>query len=156
MGFLKPNPPRIPVEVMQSTHGNTFVTWPTDVAMAGSENLPALPVGHSHARSRHWVLADRTAVLVLPANPKVHEGGVIRHTFNVVASTWNRRTKTLASLVEHPSAEGINFVITTSGVGCACTQGPAGNAGPIGQPYQVSMVNAGSNPEFEWFTLVPS
>lgn len=151
MGFLKPNPPRTKVEVMQSTHGNTFVTWPTDVASAG--DLPALPVGHSHPRSRLWVLADKTAVLILPGDPKEHQGGVIRHVFNVAQASWNTRSKVLSALVEHPSAEGITFAITTSGVGCACTQGPAGNAGPIGDPYEIVMANPNA-PEFDWFTLV--
>lgn len=151
MGFLKPSPPRTRVEIMQSTHGQTFVTWPTDVVAAG--NLPPLPVGQSHARSRHWVLADKTVVLVLPGDPQIHQGGVERYTFDVVASTWNKRTKTLASLVQHPDDSEISFAITTSGVGCACTQGPAGNAGPIGEPYEIAMVNPNSE-EFNWFTLV--
>jgi hypothetical protein len=152
MGFLRSSPPRIPVEVMQSTHGQTFVTWPTDMAASGSE-LPALPVGHSHPRSRHWVLADRTVVLVLPGDPQHHAGGVIRHTYNIVSSSWNSRTKTLSSLVEHPSDPEVNFVITTSGVGCACTQGPAGNAGPIGEPYHITMINPRTN-DIEWFLAV--
>lgn len=152
MGFLKPNPPRERVEVVQSTHGQTFVTWPTDMAMMGSE-LPALPIGHTHARSRHWVMADKTAILILPGDPNVHEGGVIRHTFDVVSSSWNNRTKTLSSLVVHPSDPEITFAISTSGVGCACTQGPAGNAGPISQPYQIAMVNPNS-PEFDWYTVM--
>lgn len=151
MGFLKQSPPRTKVEVMQSTHGQTFVTYPTTVA--SGENLPALPVGHTHPRSRHWVLADRTAVLILPGDPKEHMGGVIRHVFEVESATWNSRTKTLASLVKHPSDPDVNFVITTSGVGCACTQGPAGNAGPVSEPYQIAMTNPNA-PEFDWYTVM--
>lgn len=153
MGFLKPSPPRIKVEVVQSTHGSTFVTWPTNMAASGNE-LPALPVGHSHAASRHWVLADRTAVLILPGDPQIHMGGVVRHAFNIVSSTWNKRNKTLSSLVEHPDDPEITFAITTSGTGCACTQGAAGNAGPIGEPYEISMVNS-ALPEFaDWYTVM--
>jgi hypothetical protein len=155
MGFLKPNPPRTKVEVVQSTHGQTYVTWPTNITASG-DSLPPLPVDHSHARSRHWVLADKTAVLILPGDPQVHQGGVVRHVFDVEVASWNRRTKTLASLVKHPTEPNITFGITTSGVGCACTQGAAGNAGPIGEPYEISMVNP-NDPEFsEWFTLVAS
>lgn len=150
MGWRNPAPPRTKVEVMQSTHGNTYVTWPTD-AVIGSD-APPLPVGQHHAKSRHWVLADRTAVLVLPGDPQIHQGGVVRHVFDVVASSWNRKTKTLASLVRHPDDPDVTFAITTSGVGCSCTQGAAGNAGPIGEPYEVAMVNVNSG-EFDWFTL---
>lgn len=153
MGWRNPSPPRTKVEVMQSTHGQTYVTWPTNVAASGND-LPALPVGHSHPRSRHWVMADRTAVLILPGDPSVHEGGVVRHTFDVVMSSWNRKTKTLSTLVKHPSDPEISFAITTSGVGCSCTQGPAGNAGPINVPYEVSMANPDA-PEFDWFTVAP-
>lgn len=151
MGFLKPSPPKIKVEVVHSTHGATFVTWPTNMAALGEGELPALPLGHSHPRSRHWVLADRTAVLILPGDPKIHMGGVIRHVFDVVSAGWNSRTKTLSSLLVHPANPEITFVVTTSGVGCACTQGPAGNAGPIGEPYSIHMVNH-NLPEFDWFT----
>ncbi len=152
MGFLKSAPPRIKVEVVQSTHGNTFVTWPTNMAVQGSD-LPALPVGHTHQRSRQWVLADKTVVLILPGDPKVHQGGVIRHIFDVVSSSWNNRTKTLSTLVVHPSDPEVQFVITTSGTGCACTQGPAGNAGPISEPYSLSMVNT-TIPEYDWHTTL--
>lgn len=153
MGWRNPSPDRTKVEVVQSTHGQTFVTWPTDAAMAGSESLPSLPVGHSHVASRHWVLADKTAVLILPGDPSVHMGGVVRHTFNVVQSSWKRKTKTLTSLVEHPSEPGVNFIISTNGTGCACTQGPAGNAGPIGEPYEIAMVNT-NDPEFDWYEVM--
>lgn len=153
MGFLKPNPPRTKVETIKSTHGNTFVTWPTDMAAQGSENLPTLPIGHSHPRSRLWVLADKTAVICLPGDPATHKGGVIRHTYDVVSAGWNTRTKTLSVLVEHPQAEGVTFAITTSGVGCACTQGPAGNAGPIDDPYEIAMMNPDA-PEFDWFQVM--
>lgn len=152
MGFLKSSPPRERVEVVQSTHGQTFVTWPIDMTADGRE-LPALPVGHTHARSRHWLMADKTVILILPGDPSIHEGGVIRHSFDVISSSWNNRTKTLSSLAVHPSDSEISFVISTSGTGCACTQGPAGNAGPIGQPYQIAMVNHNA-PEFDWFTTV--
>jgi len=150
MGFLKPNPPREKVEVVQSTHGTTFVTWPSDMTASGAE-LPALPIGHQHPRSRHWVMANKTAILILPADPKIYEGGVVRHTFDVVQSQWNKKTKTLLSRVAHPSDPEVFFHISTSGVGCACTQGPAGNAGPIGTPYQIAMVNVHAD-EFDWFT----
>jgi hypothetical protein len=152
MGFLKPSPPRTKVEVVQSTHGQTFVTWPTDMTASGID-LPALPVGHSHPRSRHWVMADRTIVLILPGDPNTYPGGVIRHTYDVVSSTWNSRTKTLSSLVVHPSDPDVTFSVSTSGIGCACTQGPAGNAGPIGDPYEISMVNH-TAPEFDWYSVV--
>lgn len=151
MGFLKPSPPRIEVEVMHSTHGQTFVTWPTDATINGSADLPALPIGGSHSKSRQWVLANRTAVLILPADPNIYEGGVIRHTYDVVSAAWNNKTKTLSSLVRHPSNPDSSFVITTSGVGCACTQGPAGNAGPIHEPYQIQMANPNSS-DFDWYT----
>lgn len=149
MGWRNSSPPREKVEVMQSTHGLTYVTWPTNVAASG-EPLPSLPIGHSHPQSRHWVMADRTAVVCLPGDPTVYEGGVIRWTFDVVSATWNRKSKTLASLVKHPSDPDINFAITTTGSGCSCTQGVAGNAGPINGPYEMSIVNA-DNPEFDWF-----
>lgn len=152
MGFLNKAPERIPVEVLQSTHGQTFVTWPTDVVASGVE-LPALPVGHSHQRSRHWVMADRTLILILPGDPQVHQGGVVRHTYNIVRSSWNNRTKTLTSIVEHPSDPEITFAVTTSGVGCACTQGPAGNAGPIEEPYKVVMANPNAE-EFDWYEVI--
>lgn len=151
MGFLRPNPPRTKVEVVQSTHGGTFVTWPTDMAVR--EDLPPLPVGGRHAASRHWVLADKTVVLCLPGDPQTHQGGVVRHSFDVVMSSWKRSTKTLTTLVQHPDDPEITFIISTNGVGCACTQGPAGNAGPIGEPYEISMVNT-SLPEFDWYSLV--
>lgn len=151
MGFLRPAPDRIPVEVMQSTHGQTFVTWPTDMVAGGAE-LPALPLGHQHPRSRQWVLANRTLVLILPGDPKVHMGGVIRHTFDVVSSSWNVRTKTMTTLVTHPANPDFTFAVTTSGQGCACTQGPAGNAGPIHADYKIIMANPNA-PEFDWFTL---
>lgn len=150
MGWGKKATPRTTVDVMQSTHGQTFVTWPAHVA---SSDLPPLPVGNSHQRSRQWVLADRTAVLVLPGDPNQHEGGVVRHVYEVVEASWNSKSKTLASLVKHPDDPDANFVITTSGVGCACTQGAAGNAGPIGEPYQINMANPNSS-EFDWFRLV--
>lgn len=150
MGFLKPSPPKIKVEVVHSTHGQTYVTWPHNMTSSGRE-LPALPVGGSHPRSRHWVMADKTAVLILPGDPSVHMGGVVRHTFDVVSSAWNRQTKTLSTLVVHPSDPEVTFGISTNGVGCACTQGPAGNAGPIAEPYDITMVNTNS-PEFEWFS----
>ena len=152
MGFLHPATPRTKVEVVQSTHGNTFVTWPTDVAMR--DNLPALPLGHNHQRSRHWLMADKTVVLILPGDPTIHMGGVIRHTFNAISSSWSRRTKVLTTLVAHPSDPEVSFVITTNGTGCACTQGPAGNAGPINDPYEISMVNSGA-PEFDWYSVNP-
>lgn len=152
MGFMNSAPPRTKVEVVQSTHGNTFVTWPTDMTASGIE-LPALPVGHAHPRSRQWVMADRTVILILPGDPAVHEGGVVRHTFDVVSSSWNNRTKTLATLVAHPSDPDVRFAITTSGTGCSCTQGPAGNAGPINDPYQIVMVNSNA-PEFDWYTVM--
>ena len=151
MGFLTPSPPPTDVQVMHSTHGTTYVTWPTDMTASGGD-LPALPVGHTHMRSRHWVMENRTAILILPGDPKTHEGGVIRHTFDVVAASWSNKTKTLASLVVHPSDPDITFVISTSGVGCACTQGPAGNAGPINDPYRIKMVNVNNNPDYDWFT----
>lgn len=155
MGFLKPAAPLIGVEVMQTTHGQTFVTWPTDMAMQGSTELPALPLGHMHARSRHYVLANRTAIVILPGDPQQHMGGVIRHTFDVVSASWNSRTKTLTSLLTHPSNPDVTFAVTTSGQGCACTQGPAGNAGPINEAYKIDMVKPGT-PGTEWFTLVPA
>lgn len=149
MGFLKKAEPRTPVDVMQSTHGQTFVTWPTTVAGA---DLPALPVGGAHPQSRQWVLADRTAVLILNGDPKVYEGGVVRHIFEVVEASWNNKTKTLNSLVKHPSNPETSFVISTKGVGCSCNQGAAGNAGPIGTPYKINMANPHAD-EFDWFTL---
>jgi hypothetical protein len=152
MGYFKQAPPKTTVEVLQSTHGQTFVTWPTSMAASGSD-LPALPVGHQHARSRHWVLANKTVVLILPGDPAVHMGGVIRHTFDIVSASWNNRAKTLTSLVVHPSDPDVTFSISTSGVGCACTQGPAGNAGPIGEPYKISMVRS-SDPAYDWFEVV--
>lgn len=152
MGFLKKSPSQERVEVVQSTHGQTFVTWPTDMAASGRD-LPALPVSHSNPKSRHWLMANKTAILILPGDPSRFEGGVIRHTFNVVSSSWNNRTKTLSSIVTHPSDSEVTFVISTSGTGCACTQGPAGNAGPIAQPYQISMVNT-NTPEFDWYMTV--
>lgn len=151
MGFLQKAPPRTRVEVLHSTHGQTFVTWPTD--MGARENLPALPVGHSHPQSRHWVLADRTAVLILPGDPSIHMGGVVRHVFNVVSSSWNRRNKTLSSLVKHPSDPDVLFVISTNGKGCACNQGQAGSAGPIAEPYDIAMLNT-TDPEFDWYTVI--
>lgn len=152
MGYFNRSPDAVEVEVLQSTHGQTFVTWPTSVTSSGAE-LPALPVGHAHPRSRHWVLANKTAILILPGDPSIHEGGVIRHTFNVVSSAWNRRTKTLTSLVVHPANPDVEFSISTSGVGCSCTQGAAGNAGPILEHYRIITVNA-SNPEFDWYKVV--
>jgi hypothetical protein len=95
-------------------------------------------------------MADRTAVLIIPGDPKT--GGVIRHTYDVVSSSWNSKTKTLSTLVKHPSDPDISFGIQTSGLGCACTQGPAGNAGPIGVPYEISMVNPASG-GYDWFTV---
>lgn len=151
MGFLKPSSPRTKVEVVTSTHGNTFVTWPTE--MTSRNDLPALPVGHVHHRSRQWVLANKTVVLVLPADPAVHTGGLIRHTFDVVSVTWSNRTKILSTMVIHPSNHEVMFMITTNGTGCACTQGPAGNAGPISDPYQIAMVKTNS-PDFDWYTAV--
>ncbi len=147
MPWNNPAPDKIVVEVLQSTHGQTFVTWPTNVAAGG--DLPALPVGHTHARSRHWLMADRTVVLILPGAGN----GVTRHTFDAVSATWNRRTKTLTSLVSHPSEPDTTFAITTSGTGCACTQGAAGNAGPISEPYKIQMINR-NQPEFDWFQEV--
>lgn len=150
MGFLRSSPPRVQVEVVQSTHGQTFVTWPTDMAASGSD-LPALPVGHTHAQSRQWVMANKTVILILPGDPNIYQGGVIRHTFDVVASSWNNRTRTLSSLAVHPSDPAVTFSISTSGTGCSCTQGPAGNAGPIDDPYEIVPVNT-SAPEFAWHT----
>jgi hypothetical protein len=152
MGFLRPAPERTPVEVVQSTHGQTFVTWPPGAAVDGE--LPALPLGHQHPRSRHWVLANRTAVIILPGDPQHHMGGIIRHTFDVVSSSWNSRTRTLTSLLAHPASPDVSFAVTTSGMGCACTQGPAGNAGPI-DDFKLVMVNPNA-PEYDWFTLIPS
>lgn len=152
MGFLKKAPERIPVEVAQSTHGQTFIMWP-HTALSSGQDLPALPLGHQHPKSRQWVLADQTVVLILPGDPETHPGGVIRHSYDVVSATWNSRTKTLVSMVKHPSNPDLEFAISTSGVGCSCTQGPAGNAGPISDPYKVVMVNT-NLPEFDWFTQV--
>lgn len=152
MGFLKKAPERIDVEVVQSTHGQTFVMWPPDLTSSG-QSLPDLPVGQRHSRSRQWVLADRTAVLILPADADQPATGVVRHTFNVVSAKWNNRTKTLNSLVQHPENTELTFAISTSGVGCSCTQGAAGNAGPIDQPYKLVMVNS-NTPEFDWFEVV--
>lgn len=149
MGFLKKAPPRTPVDVMQSTHGQTFVTWPSNVT---SPDLPALPVGGAHQQSRQWVLADKTAVLILNGDPTAHEGGVVRHVFDVVQASWNNKTRTLTSLVKHPSDQDVSFIITTKGVGCSCNQGAAGNAGPISVPYQINMANPNSS-EFDWFTV---
>lgn len=140
---------------MQSTHGQTFVTWPTDIAVQGTTELPALPLGHMHPRSRHWVLANRTAIVILPGDPSIHMGGVIRHIFDVVSASWNSRTKTLSSLLVHPSNPDVTFAVTTSGQGCACTQGAAGNAGPINEQYKLIMIRPGS-PGYEWFSVVPS
>lgn len=153
MGFLKPSGERTRVEVVQSTHGSTFVTWPTDMAQEGVESLPALPVGHTHQKSRQWVLGNKTVVLILPGDPKEHMGGVIRHVFDVVSSSWNSRTKTLTTLVAHPADPAIMFTISTNGTGCSCTQGPAGNAGPIGEPYDIVMVNK-NDQTFDWFSVV--
>lgn len=148
MGFLKKATPRVEVQIVQSTHGQTFVTWPTNMTASGAD-LPALPVGGAHPQSRHWVLADKTAVLILNADPSHYPGGVIRHTFNVVQSSWNNRTKVLSSLVEHPSDPDVHFVISTNGKGCNCNQGQAGSAGPIGEPYEIKMVNSDT---VEWYT----
>lgn len=153
MPWGKPAPERERVEVVQSTHGHTFVTWPTDMALQGSD-LPALPLAHSHPRSRQWLLADKTGVVILPGDPQHHEGGVIRHTYDVVSATWNARTKTLTTTYVHPSNSEVTFNVTTSGMGCACTQGPAGNAGPINGPYEIAMVKAAGNPDLDWFAQV--
>lgn len=152
MGFLKPAPERIEVEVVQSTHGQTFVMWPPDVTSSG-QPLPDLPIGQRHSRSRQWVLADRTVVLILPSDPDQPATGVVRHTFDVVSAKWNNRTKTLVSMVKHPENPEVQFAISTSGVGCSCTQGAAGNAGPIEQPYKLVMVNSKA-PEFDWFEVM--
>lgn len=152
MGFLKSAPERTDVHVVQSTHGQTFIMWPSDILSTGQE-LPALPLAQQHHQSRQWVMADRTVILILPGNPDIYPGGVIRHTFDVVSSTWRNRTKTLVTLASHPSNPELTFSISTSGVGCACTQGPAGNAGPISEPYKLLMVNT-NLPEFDWYTAV--
>lgn len=151
MGFLKKNPPRTKVEVIQSTHGQTYVTYPTDVA--SDPQRPALPLGHAHPQSRQWLLADKTVVLILPGDPSVYPGGVIRHTFDVVMSSWNNRTKMLSSMCVHPSNSEVTFVISTNGIGCACTQGAPGNAGPIGEPYEIAMVKP-NTPEFDWYQVM--
>lgn len=150
MGFLKPSPPRTDVEVLQSTHGTTYVMWPSSATSSG-DPLPDLPLSHQHPRSRHWVLANRTVVLILPDADG--PGGVVRHVFDVTMSKWNPRTKTLSTLVHHPDDPDFEFAISTSGVGCSCTQGPAGNAGPIGEPYKLVMVNK-SLPEYDWYEVV--
>lgn len=152
MGFLRSAPERVDVEIVQSTHGQTFVMWPPDIT-SGGESLPDLPVEHRHARSRQWVMADRTAVLILPADPDNPATGIVRHTFDVVSSKWNPRTKTLNTIVKHPEDPELQFAISTSGVGCSCTQGAAGNAGPIDQPYKLVMVNS-MVPEFDWYEVV--
>lgn len=152
MGFLHKAPPRTDVEVVQSTHGQTFVMWPPDLTADGGE-IPSLPVGQRHARSRLWVMADRTAILILPSDPEQPATGVVRHTFDVVSAKWNYRTKTLVAIVNHPENPELQFAISTSGVGCSCTQGAAGNAGPIDSPYKIVMVNS-SAPEFDWFEVV--
>ena len=152
MGFLKKAPERVPVEVVQSTHGQTFVMWPSDVTSSG-QPLPDLPVAHKHVRSRHWVMADRTVILILPEDPAQVSGPIVRHTYKVVSAKWNPRSKTLVSMVEHPENPDLRFAISTSGVGCACTQGTAGNAGPIDEPYKLVMVNS-TTPEFDWFETV--
>ncbi len=149
MGFLKPATPKTRVEVITSTHGNTFVTWPPSV---DAHSAPALPVGHSHPKSRQWLLADKTVVLILNADPDLHPGGVIRHVFDVVSSSWNRKTKILTTLVAHPADPEVSFVITTNGQGCNCNQGPAGNAGPINGPYEIAMVKTSETPDFDWYT----
>jgi hypothetical protein len=150
MGFLHKAPERIDVEVVQSTHGTTYVMWPPHVTASG-ETLPDLPLVHKHPRSRHWVLGDRTLVLILPADD--NPGNVVRHSFDIVSAKWNQRTKTLTSFVQHPDDPELEFAISTSGVGCSCTQGPAGNAGPIDQPYKLVMVNS-TTPEFDWYEVV--
>jgi hypothetical protein len=97
-------------------------------------------------------MANKTAILILPGDPAQHPGGVIRHTYDVVQSSWNSRTKMLTSLVAHPSDPDVHFMISTSGVGCACTQGEAGNAGPISTPYKIAMVRPDGE-EYDWFTV---
>jgi hypothetical protein len=89
----------------------------------------------------------------LPDTESENSSGVVRHTYDVVSSKWNSRTKTLTTLVKHPSDPEFEFAITTSGVGCSCTQGAAGNAGPIDQPYKLVTVNK-NDPEFEWYEVV--
>jgi hypothetical protein len=150
MGFLKKAPDRVAVEVVQSMHGQTFIMWPPQMTTDG-RTLPDLPLPHQHARSRQWLLANKTVVLILPAEDQ--PGGVIRHIFDVVTAKWNGRTKTLTSIVSHPDDPEFEFAISTSGVGCSCTQGPAGNAGPIDVPYKLVMVNS-NTPEFDWYEVV--
>lgn len=151
MGFLKKSPERTEVEVVQSTHGQTFLSWVKGTG--GGGDLPALPLAQQHPKSRHWLMADQTVVLILPGDPQTYPGGVIRHHFDVVSSTWSNRNKTLTSTVSHPSDPELHFTISTSGVGCSCTQGPAGNAGPIGEPYKLIMVNS-NLPEFDWYEVL--
>jgi hypothetical protein len=153
MGWRNKAEPHTKVPVMKSTHGQTYITWPPDL-VGSIEDRPGLPIAPAHSQSRQWVLADRTAVLILNGDPQHHMGGVIRHTFDVVEASWNRRKKTLVSRVKHPSDPEITFLISTSGVGCSCTQGAAGNAGPIGEPYDIVMTNPDS-PEFDWYEAVP-
>lgn len=151
MGWMKKAPEKTEVQVVQSTHGGTFLSWPMSASVDGRE-LPALPLGPQHPKSRQWLMADRTVVLNLPGDPAIYPGGVIRHTFNAKSATWNSRTKTLTTIAEHPSDPDLGFAIATSGVGCACTQGAAGNSGPISDPYKLIMVNP-NLPEFDWYEV---
>lgn len=152
MGFLHKAAERIEVEVIKSTHGQTFVMWPPNLTADGGE-IPPLPVGQRHARSRLWVMANRTAILNLPADPENPATGVSRHTFDIASAKWNPHTKTLVAIVNHPDNPELQFAISTSGVGCSCTQGAAGNAGPIEEGYKIMMVNSNA-PEFDWFEVV--
>src|SRR5688572_18441642 len=112
MGWRNKAEPQTKVEVVKSTHGQTYITWPPD--LEGSiEDRPGLPIASTHSQSRQWVLADRTAVLILNGDPQQHMGGVIRHKFDVVEASWNRRNKTLVSRVKHPSNPEITFLIST-------------------------------------------
>lgn len=117
MGFLKP-----------AAETKTIDTVATGIGRADV-------LGVKHPKSRLWILADRTAVLVVPADPG--QRNMVRLKFDVDASSWDKRTKVLALV----TPDGDIVSVDGGGGGCTpCQMGRVANAGPVEGQYRVARV----------------
>lgn len=121
MGFLAPAPPRTPVTIVETGAGKVF--WP----------------GGQSAKSRIWIMADRSVVICVAAPG----GGINRIVFeDIESAVLNRPTHTTLITLEDQRT------VTLDARGCGCGMGAVGSAGPIEGPYEVQRQRA------DWYTIL--
>lgn len=122
MGFLAKDPALV----------NQIGVVATDIGI-GQFNGRQIP------KMRLWVLADRTAIVITPA-----EGGtkILRETYRVESGTLLRREKKMVvNLYPAEDAEQATPLLLDSN-GCGCGFGIVSNAPPTDEPHFISNVRA--------------